>query len=86
MTCQFLGFLIIDSPTKNISDDENPELVRSLYNQIYELAEAQNGQRLQFFLIDSDLVEPDHELPEFFERRMAGEPDAASLIPYYVGP
>lgn len=78
--------LIIDSPTKNISDDENPELVRSLYNQIYQLAEARNGHRLQFFLIDSDLVEPDHELPGFSERRMAGEPDAPSLIPYYVGP
>jgi hypothetical protein len=30
--------LIIDSPTKNISDDENPELVRSLYREIYRLA------------------------------------------------
>jgi hypothetical protein len=78
--------LIIDSPTKNISDDENPELVRSLYNQIYQLAEAQEGQRLQFLLIDSDLVEPEQELAGFSERRMAGEPDAPSLIPYYVGP
>jgi len=78
--------LIIDSPTKNISDDENPELVRSLYNQIYQLAEAQDGHRLQFLLIDSDLVEPENELAGFSERRMAGEPDAPSLIPYYVGP
>jgi hypothetical protein len=78
--------LIIDSPTKNISDDENPELVRSLYNQIYQLAEAHEGTRLQFLLIDSDLVEPEYELAEFSERRMAGEPDAPSLIPYYVGP
>lgn len=78
--------LIIDSPTKNISEDENPELVRSLYNQIYQLADSHDGQRLQFLLIDSDLVEPEHELPGFSERRMAGEPDAPSLIPYYDGP
>jgi hypothetical protein len=26
------------------------------------------------------------ELPNFLERRMAGEPDAPSLIPYYSGP
>ncbi len=71
---------------RRISDDENPELVRSLYNQIYQLAEAQGGQRLQFLLIDSDLVEPEQELAGFSERRMAGEPDAPSLIPYYVGP
>ena len=30
--------LIIDSPTKNISEDENPELVSLLYNEIYRLA------------------------------------------------
>jgi hypothetical protein len=78
--------LIIDSPTKNISEDENPELVRSLYNEIYSLAESKNGDRLQFVLIDSDLVEPDHDLDGFSERRMANEPDAPSLIPYYVGP
>ena len=78
--------LIIDSPTKNISEDENPELVRSLYNEIYSLAESKNGDRLQFVLIDWDLVEPDHHLDGFSERRMANEPDAPSLIPYYVGP
>lgn len=80
------GVLIIDSPTKNISEDENPELVRSLYSEIYRLAKGQNGRRLQFLLIDSELVEPDSELPGFSERRMAGEPDAPALIPYYTGP
>jgi hypothetical protein len=78
--------LIIDSPTKNISEDENPELVRSLYSEIYSLARGQDGRRLQFLLIDSELVEPDASLPGFFERRMAGEPDAPSLISYYTGP
>jgi len=80
------ALLIIDSPTKNISEDENPELVRSLYAEIYRLARGQDGRRLQFLLIDSDLVAPGADLPGFSERRMAGEPDAPSLIPYYKGP
>jgi rubrerythrin len=78
--------LIIDSPTKNISEDENPELVRSLYAEIYRLARHVDGRQLQFLLIDSDLVTPTTELHGFLERRMAGEPDAPSLIPYYRGP
>jgi len=32
--------LVIDSPTKNTSDDENPELVRALYQEIYRMAAA----------------------------------------------
>jgi len=80
------GLLIIDSPTKNISEDENPELVRSLYAEIYTLARGQNGNRLQFLLIDSDLVNPSMKLEGFLERRMAGEAEAPSLFPYYKGP
>lgn len=78
--------MIIDSPTKNISDDENPELVQSIYDEIYRIASAYEGGKLQFLLIDSDLVEPSAALPGFSERRMAGEVDAPSLIPYYTGP
>lgn len=78
--------LIIDSPTKNISDDENPELVKSLYKEIYGLANLVDNRKTQFLLIDSDLVEPANELSEFSRIRMAGEKDAPSLIPYYVGP
>ncbi|GAB6265969.1 MAG: hypothetical protein STSR0001_14150 [Methanothrix sp.] len=80
------SILIIDSPTKNISEDENPELVRSLYAEIYQLARGQKGNQLQFLLIDSDLVAPSAKLQGFSERRMAGEPGAPSLIPYYTGP
>ena len=78
--------LIIDSPTKNISEDENPELVQSLYREIYRLARGQDGRQLQFLLVDSDLVRPSVGLLGFSERRMAGEADAPSLIPYYEGP
>lgn len=81
------NILIIDSPTKNISDDENPELVKSLYEEIYRLAiNDKEGDATQFLLIDSDLVKPKAELPDFSDRRMAGEPGAPSLIPYYEGP
>ena len=78
--------LIIDSPTKNISEDENPDLVRSLYTEIYRLATDDRYGRLQFFLIDSDLVQPGSALPGFSVRRMAGTPDAPRLISYYTGP
>jgi rubrerythrin len=80
------NILIIDSPTKNVSDDENPELVQSLYREIYRFAADRTRGGTQFLLIDSDLVEPDPELAGFSHRRMAGEPDAPSLISYYVGP
>lgn len=79
------GFLIIDSPTKNISADENPELVKALYSEIYALA-GRGGRSLQFVLIDSDLFEPPVGLEDFSHRRMAGETDAPRLIPYYEGP
>lgn len=78
--------LIIDSPTKNISKDENPELVGLLYAEIYRLARNHLRNGVQLVLIDADLVVPDTELPGFLERRMAGEPNAPSLIPYYEGP
>lgn len=80
------NILIIDSPTKNISEDENPELVQSLYREIYRFAANGNGASTQFLLIDSALVEPEAELKGFSQRRMAGEPDAPSLISYYDGP
>ena len=50
--------LIIDSPTKNISEDENPELVEHLYDEILRLAVGADGQLIQFVLIDSELDFP----------------------------
>lgn len=80
------NILIIDSPTKNISEDENPDLVTSLYAEIYEFANNYISKDFQFILIDSDMVLPNFDLPGFSQRRMAGTPDAPSLIPYYSGP
>lgn len=79
------SLLIVDSPTKNISDDENPELVASLYKEIYQLA-AECDDKLQLLLIDSDLVSPKIKISDLLIRRMAGTDDAPSLIPYYEGP
>ena len=78
--------LVIDSPTKNISDDENPELVRALYAEIYRVARLRDGTATQFILIDSNLVAPVDEVPDFASRHLAGTPDAPALIPYYDGP
>lgn len=77
---------IVDSPTKNISEDEDPELVRALYDEIYRLVSTEEEDGLQVLIIDSDLVVPRPPLPGFLDRRMAGEPEAPSLIPYYIGP
>lgn len=80
------SLLIIDSPTKNISDEENPELVASLYREIYRIASKDSEEKIQFVLIDSDLVEPEYELIGFSQKRIAGEQGAPRLISYYVGP
>lgn len=79
------SILIIDSPTKNISKDENLELVNSLYEEIYKFA-LENFGNLQFILIDSDYVAPTIELPNIIKRHMAGTENAPSLISYYDGP
>jgi|JI10StandDraft_1071094.scaffolds.fasta_scaffold44176_2 hypothetical protein len=78
--------LIIDSPTKNISDDENPELVKALYSEIYRLVKETTTPKLQCLLIDSDLVSPKPALAGFRERRLAGTKEEPSLISYYKGP
>jgi uncharacterized Zn finger protein (UPF0148 family) len=80
------NLLMIDSPTKNISDSENPELVASLYREIYRVASDRSEEAIQFVLIDSDLVEPEYELIGFSQKRIAGEEGAPKLISYYVGP
>lgn len=80
------SLLIIDSPTKNISDEENPDLVRALYDEVYRLADGLAERGVQLLLIDSDLVDPRAELRGFSERRIAGDAEAPALISYYSGP
>jgi len=80
------NLLIIDSASKNISREKNPELIRGVYAQIYRLVLGEENHKVQLLLIDSDLVTPQVETDKFLERRMAGTPEAPALIPYYVGP
>ena len=80
------NILVIDSPTKNISEDEDPELVDALYREIYRLASLGEEGRTQFLLIDSGLVLPREDTPHFRHRHMAGRPDAPSLFSEYEGP
>ena len=77
--------LVIDGPTKNISEDVNPEIVGALYKLIYDLA-AGGGAAIQFVLVDSELAEPEPPIDGFMHRRMAGEEGAPRLISYYEGP
>lgn len=75
------ALLIIDSPTKNITKDEDPELVKALYAQLYRLAHDAAGA-VQFVVVDSLLVEPEpNENFSFAHRRMP-----PPLISYYDGP
>ena len=80
------SILVIDSPTKNISEDEDPELVNALYREIYRFAAMDGERKTQFLLIDSGLVLPREDTPGFRLRHMAGRTDAPSLFSEYEGP
>ena len=79
-------FLMVDSPTKNISRDINREMVSALYRYAYELADP-NGLGLQLIVIDSVLVAPEDSGVPFSSRLMNhGDPHNPPLISYYIGP
>lgn len=80
--------LIVDSPTKNISHDVNPELFEAFYREVFRAAKEQGATR-QFILIDSELVKPDSEtdLGASFSARLLAHSEAAPpLLSYYRGP
>ncbi len=81
------SFLIIDSPTKNITPDINPELVEAFYAYLYKLAES-DLSNTQFILIDQSLAVPPEDSPVTFSERLmqSGDPDHPPLISYYNGP
>lgn len=80
------SILVIDSPTKNISEDEDPDLVDALYREIYRFAAMEGEKKTQLLLIDSGLVLPREGTPGFRRRHMAGRRDAPSLFSEYEGP
>jgi hypothetical protein len=79
-------FLIIDGPTKNISPDVNPALIKKYFRLIYSLAEGSLKQT-QFVLIDSELVKPVDTDIDFHSRLMSTtDKGSSALISYYEGP
>ncbi len=75
-------FPIVDSPTKNISSDVNPELVANYFKQLHALAEGAL-KNTQFILSDSDWAQPQSTGFNFTERLLSREDP---LIAYCSGP
>jgi hypothetical protein len=80
-------FLIIDSPTKNITEHEDPTLVSALYRTLYRIASEVRGA-VQFVLIDATLVSPEDSDIKFADKRFDNGKNGlpSPLIPYYRGP
>ncbi len=81
------SFLMIDSPTKNITPDINPELVAAFYAYLYKLS-ATDLKNVQFILVDQTLVSPSSDLKLSFKHRLLQRGDTKNppLISYYDGP
>lgn len=78
--------LIIDTPTKNVSSVENPEVIAAFFRLVYELAEGELAQT-QFVIIDNEfnVVPEDIDLSINSRHLVNGDPDNPPLIPYLVG-
>jgi len=78
--------LIIDTPTKNVSSVENPEVVAAFYRLVYELAAGELIET-QFVIIDNEFsaVPEDIDLPMRRRHLVKGDPENPPLIPYLEG-
>ncbi|MBI2309085.1 MAG: hypothetical protein HYU78_17485 [Rhodocyclales bacterium] len=78
--------LIIDTPTKNVSSVENPEVIAAFFRLIYELAAGELVET-QFVIIDNEFnaVPDDIELPISSRHLVNGDSDNPPLIPYLAG-
>jgi uncharacterized Zn finger protein (UPF0148 family) len=78
--------LIIDTPTKNVSSVENPEVIAAFFRLVYELAAGELGQT-QFVIIDNEFnaVPEDIDLPISSRHLVNGDSQNPPLIPYLVG-
>lgn len=78
--------LIIDTPTKNVSSVENPEVIAAFFRLVYELA-AGELVGTQFVIIDNEFnaVPDDIDLPISSRHLVNGDPNNPPLIPYLVG-
>ncbi|MCE4555366.1 hypothetical protein [Pelomonas cellulosilytica] len=78
--------LIIDTPTKNVSSVENPEVIAAFFRLVYELA-AGELVGAQFVIIDNEFnaVPEGIDLPISSRHLVNGDPNNPPLIPYLVG-
>ncbi len=78
--------LIIDTPTKNVSSVENPEVIAAFFRLVYELAAGELVET-QFVIIDNEFndVPGDIDLPISSRHLVNGDPNNPPLIPYLVG-
>ncbi len=78
--------LIIDTPTKNVSSVENPEVIAAFFRLVYELAAGELVET-QFVIIDNEFnaVPDDIDLPMSSRHMVNGDRSNPPLIPYLVG-
>lgn len=78
--------LIIDTPTKNVSSVENPEVIAAFYRLVYELAAGELVET-QFVIIDNEFnaVPADIDLPISSRHLVKGDRESPPLIPYLEG-
>lgn len=78
--------LIIDTPTKNVSSVENPEVIAAFFRLVYELAAGELVET-QFVIIDNEFnaVPEDIDLPIRSRHMVNGDRSNPPLIPYLVG-
>ncbi|OMP66425.1 ATP-binding protein [Domibacillus epiphyticus] len=82
------GFLMIDTPMKNISERENEDIFRGFYTFLYKLA-ANELKDLQFIVVDKEY----YPIPEKISKKVSiikkhmtpDDPMHPPLIPYYKG-
>lgn len=79
-------FLIIDTPTKNVSSIENPEVIASFFRLVYELAAGELAET-QFVIIDNEFnsVPSGIDLQVSSRHLMNGSSEFPPLVPYLVG-
>jgi len=79
------NLLIIDTPTKNVSSKENPEVVKAFYEYVYELADGEL-KNTQFVIIDNEFTAPplNVEFDLTVRHMMNGSKEFPPLVRYWV--
>ena len=80
------GFLIIDTPMKNISEDVNRDIFEGFYRHLYRLAVGPLSDT-QIIIIDKEYIPPDVSLDLHIRERFMTTDDDTNppLISYYRG-